>query len=116
MPLPAFPAISSSHVLLRIPMFNTNVLSYGSKVEQRICLDPDPQWKLKLRFNKKSPALADQIIDFFIARKGKHESFTIPDEKGTVYTARFAEDSINIEYFSYMLYNLGEVEFIEVAA
>jgi hypothetical protein len=114
MPLSAFPSISPNFSLVRIPAFRTAVISYGGAVEQRIALDPSPRWSLKLKYPSLSKTDADTIVNFFIARLGSFEAFTITDEQGTSHTVRFKEDSINLDYFRHLLYSLGEIEFITV--
>lgn len=100
----------------KIPFFDTVIISYGSKVEQRIAQEEDPVWQFKGKFSVRNQTEMAAILDFFVARKGSFEPFYLTDELGTQYLVRFSEDSLNIEYFSYRLYTFGEVTFQQVAA
>lgn len=57
---------------------------------------------------------AEQILNFFIARKGSYEAFEWdnPNDNQT-YKVTFAEDFIDLARFAYQLYSLGEVRLME---
>jgi hypothetical protein len=179
MSLSNFPSIESSYSLIKTPTFDTKIINYGNKSEQRISLNDDPQYKLKLTFSNLSISDADLLQAFFITCKGRYTAFylTSPDEsnrsaiwtpntayilnqiirpittnthsykctiagtshisteptfpttvnttvvdngtltwKENTLTVRFAEDTLNMDYFQYNLYDLGQIEFIEVNA
>lgn len=166
-----------SYPLVKTPQFSTHILSYGSKAEQRIARYSEVRYNFALQWEVLSQEDADEIMQFFIDRKGSQELFywANPEEaygypawqvntaygvgdirrpvtstgrsyicsasgvsssgsepswptsvSGTVadggatwtensYIVRFSADNLNQEYFSYQLYNLNEVSFIEVA-
>jgi len=176
MSLSNFPSVESNYSLIKTPIFDTKIINYGNKSEQRISLNDEPQYKIKLNFSNLSISDADLIQAFFITCKGRYTAFylTSPDEPNrsaiwtpnTAYilnqiirpivanthsykctvagtshatteptfpttvnttivdnevtwtentlTVRFSEDSLNMDYFQYNLYNLGQIEFIEV--
>lgn len=106
--------------LTRTPQFRTEVIRYGNKLEQRIRRDTAPQYRIRLDAPHASDGQKQAVQDFFLARKGRWESFlfTDPDPEsvtyGQAYTVRFAEDRVNFEYFSHLLWRLGRIELIEV--
>lgn len=106
-----------SYSLIKIPMFQTNIISYGNKIEQRLAKNSIVQWKLQLNFKVLTREQSNYIVNFFIARKGKFDAFKWTNPEDSVeYTVRFEEDMMNIEYFSYLLYTLNQVNLIEVSA
>lgn len=178
MGLSSFPSVISSYSVIKTPQFDTRIIGYGGKTEQRISMQDDPRHTLKLKFEILIPSDLDLIEAFFRTCKGAYTAFYLPapdevyrskiwaantaytanqivrptivnghsykcttagtshatteptwtttingtNSDGTVtwtentYTVRFKEDVINLDYFTYNLYNLGEIEFIEVAA
>lgn len=172
-----FPSnIISGYSLIKIPIFRTNVINYGNKVEQRVSFSGAVRWKFELNFEILPYIEANIIMDFYIARKGAYDAFwwanteeayrgitaarntayalnqiispstpngrsyqctvagttggseptwptteaaTVVDGGATwkenSYWVRFEVDEINIEYFSYQLYNYNRIAFIEVS-
>lgn len=176
MAYPVFPSVLNSYPTIKTPVFRTRIISYGNKAEQRLAMDSEARNKLQVSYKLLTPADAEAIRRFFIARKGAFEAFWFTDvaeaygaparqastaysagdivrpetangrsyrcttagtsgsgtptwpttEGGTVvdggvtwtensYLVRFEDDLINLEYFSYQLWNLGELKLIEVA-
>lgn len=113
----AFPSINSSYDFQVIPTFNTAVIKYRNKVQQRIKLNSATQRYFNLRFDKLSAADKNTIRDFFIARGGRFESFTFTNpEDSTGYTLIFLADELNISWFVQQLFRLNQVQFEEVTA
>lgn len=164
--------------VIKIPQFSTNIIEYGNNVEQRLSMWSEPKYKFQLSWPALSASEIDEIMKFYLARKGAYKSFywknseevkntdrlwqastayevndiVVPTtsngrsyvctilgttgaseptwsttEGGTVvdggatwkensYTVRFETDIINVEYFTYLLYNLRQVTFLEVPA
>lgn len=170
-----FPVVDWSYSLIKIPLFDTKIINYGNKVEQRIANVSVPRYKIKGKFSNFTDETADAVMAFFEARKGAFEAFYLQNQEeayrkalwqathayivgnivrpvtangrsykctiagtsggteptwpttpnGTVvdgavtwkentYLVRFEVDYINLEYFQYSLYDLGEITFIEV--
>ncbi len=82
-----FPSIKSQYSLTKIPTFRTHIIDYGNKSEQRISLDSEPQYKIKLTLNQKNSIDADLITAFFVACKGKYQSFYLKAEDETTRSA-----------------------------
>lgn len=178
MSLSNFPSVISQYSVIKIPQYETRIIGYGGKTEQRLSMQDDPRLSLKLKFELLIPSDLDLIEAFFRTCKGAYTAFYLPapdeiygdkiwkantaytanqiirpttvnshsykcttagtshasteptwtttingtNSDGTVtwtentYTVRFAEDVINIDWFTYALYNLGEIEFLEVTA
>jgi uncharacterized protein (TIGR02217 family) len=70
-----FPSIKSRYGCVRIPMFDTTIVRYGSRVEQRLANLASPYHKFVVQVKIRSVAIADTILEFFIARKGSYEAF-----------------------------------------
>jgi len=70
-----FPAIKSRYGCLRIPMYDTTVVGYGGRAEQRRANLAAAYHKFVVRVQIRSLAVADQIYAFFLARKGRYEAF-----------------------------------------
>ncbi len=170
-PAPSWPVV-------KIPEFSTQVVSYGSAVEQRLAMWAAPRHRFQLQWHLLSTAEIDEIMKFYLARKGAYEAFWWPNpeeasnaarkwqastayavndivvpttlngrsyictaagtsgasepawpttEAATVadntvtwkensYLVRFEVDMLNVEYFTYLLYGLRQITFVEVAA
>ena len=112
----AFPSINPSYGVTVTPNFNTLIINYGNKVEQRIALNVGGQSTFKLSWKILTPTDKETIYNFFIARLGATQSFTWTNVINNVtYTVRFKQDSINFEYFDHLLWELNQVELIEVS-
>lgn len=114
-----FPTITDrERTIVKIPMFRTLTINYGNKIEQRISLDSAVRYKFQMTWESKLKATElASISDFFIARKGAYESFSwVNPEDSVTYTVKFEEDLINISYFHFQLYELNQINLIEVAA
>lgn len=104
--------------LVKVPRFKTDVVSYGEQREQRIIRVPRHCVKYTFRTVWDFPSLADvQLIrNFFIARRGSLELFLLPEPgygASGLRTVRFAEDELNLEYFAYLFYRFGQINFQE---
>lgn len=68
-------AIYPNYSLVKIPEFDTNIIDYGNKVEQRISKWSDPKYKFRVKWNSLGLGNKKTILDFFLARKGAYEAF-----------------------------------------
>lgn len=75
--MPTFPSISPSYNFIEIPIFRTNIIEYGNKIEQRVSMDAGVRWKFTLHWPTLSDTNKNTIQQFFIARKGRYESFVL---------------------------------------
>ena len=98
-----------------VPEFNTEVSVFGSGVMVRNSKWPNPRHKFKIKY--RTPMRKEDIEaikDFYIARKGRFESFELNvPPLGSTFTVMFSIDSQNFNYFFNTLSNSGEVDFIE---
>lgn len=112
-----FPSINPHYSMFRIPQFRTHVIGYGGKVEQRIALDNSPRWSFKIRWKILNETKAGRVLDFFLAMRGAFEAFYWDNpENNLTYLVRFKDDDVGLEYFTYKLYQLKEIELLEVDA
>ncbi len=97
------------------PGFNTFATEFGSGTIVRNSKWTNPRYKFKIKYRR--PMRKEDVIlikDFFIARKGKFESFQIyVPPLGTTHTVMFQKDSKNFNVFGDMLSNFGEVDLVE---
>jgi hypothetical protein len=97
------------------PGFNTFATEFGSGSIVRNSKWPVPRYKFKIKYRKpmrKADVIA--IKDFFLARKGKYESFLMYcPSLGTTHTVMFQKDSKNFNVFFNTLSSFGEVDFVE---
>lgn len=113
----AFPEINPSFSVRESISYNTYVINYGNKIEQRIAINSLGQITYAVHWRVLTPTNKQTIQDFFIARKGSFEAFTWTNLlTSTTYTVRFKADIMNAEYFNYLLWQINEVEFLEVIA
>ena len=111
-----FPSINPSYSVVETPLFNTQVINYGNKIEQRIAMDSVVRKSFKLYWKSLTTAEKTTVYDFFVARLGAFEAFTWVNPIDSVsYNVRFKEDACNVEYFDYLLWQIQQVEFIEVS-
>jgi len=92
--------------------FNNLITEFESGKEQRrVKGAPRRTWKLRF---KKDQVDADEIWDFYVARKGTFEPFewTSPID-GKTYTVRFAQDNLQRSVLWKVLYDFG-LDLIEV--
>lgn len=96
--------------------FKTLVSKYESGAEQRRAKWAYPLRSFVLQFEMSDwETEAEEILNFFIARKGSFEAFQWDNPNdGATYTVRFLEDFLNLARFAYKLYSLGEIRFVEV--
>lgn len=98
-----------------IPEFQTQVSEYGSGKLVRNNKWPTERWKFRIRYRR--PIRASDITpikDFFIARKGRFESFLLyVPPLGTTHTVMFTTDASNFDYFATTLAEFAQVEFLE---
>ncbi len=97
------------------PGFNTFATEFGSGSIVRNSKWPVPRYKFKINYRRpmrKSDVVA--IKDFFIARKGRFESFLLyVPPLGTTHTVMFQKDSSEFNVFFNTLSSFGTVDFIE---
>ena len=97
------------------PGFNTFVTEFGSGSMVRNSKWTNPRYKFKIKYRRpmrKADVIA--IKDFFIARKGRYESFLMYcPPLGTTHTVMFQKDSSDFNVFFNTLSNFGEVDFVE---
>jgi hypothetical protein len=104
-----------SFSFFEVPTFDTAVIEFGGRSEQRLSLDDDVQWRYRLRWLRLAPAAVQTLLDFFLARHGAHQRFTlIHPLTGELRTVRFALDMAEVELYKYRLYQFRELELIEV--
>lgn len=70
-----FPSIKSRYGCVRIPMFDTTILRYGSRVEQRLANLATPYHKFVVQVQIRTLTITNTILAFFVARKGSYEAF-----------------------------------------
>ena len=96
--------------------FKTFRTPFESGASQRRAKWTYPKRAFVLRFEMSDwETEAEEILNFFIARRGAFEEFEWdnPDEDDKTYRVTFAEDFLNLARFSYKLYTLGEVMLVE---
>ena len=76
-----FPSIKSRYGCLRIPMYDTTVVGYGGRTEQRRANLATAYHKFVVRIQVRPRAVADQIFAFFVARKGGYEAFYLQNSE-----------------------------------
>jgi hypothetical protein len=138
MAMQLFPLQNKAKNLVMIPTFNTTIINYGNRVEQRIANQSLPQYKFTVTFvDALTFADIQTILTFFVARKGAFEAFYFPkpmlngpplfDYTGAVgesgsdpvdnpYVVRFETDLINAEFFQFNLATFQTVNLVEVLA
>ena len=72
-----FPATSPTPSFFETPIFNTQIITYNNKNQQRIQRNSVEQWKFQAWWKVLSLANKEAIQQFFLARKGRFESFTL---------------------------------------
>ena len=97
------------------PEFNTDISEFGSGKIVRNAKWSTPRYKFRIKYRvpmRKADVTA--IKDFYVARKGKFESFELNvPPLGSTFTVIFAVDDLNFDYFFDTLSNFGSVSFIE---
>lgn len=110
-----FPTLSvkPSYPLTKIPLFKTDIVSYGAGVEQRLIRIPENccKYRYKVSFDE-GLTLEDKqiIVNFFLARHGSLEEFEFVSEDTNdpgSHILVFDSDELNIEYFEFLLYRFG---------
>lgn len=76
-----FPSVRSRYSIIRVPMFDTTILRYRNKVEQRAAKLLTPRHRITYLFNTLSVADADSIFKFFVLRKGAYEAFYLQNQE-----------------------------------
>jgi hypothetical protein len=97
------------------PGFNTFATEYGSGVIVRNSKWENPRYKFKIKY--RTPMRKEDVVaikDFYIARKGRYESFLLyVPPLGTTHTVMFQRDSQDFNIFFDTLSSFGQVDFIE---
>ena len=95
--------------------FKTLKSNYESGVVQRRAKQAYPLRIFVLQFLMLDwETEAQEIFDFFIARKGSYEAFEwVNPNDDVTYNVTFMEDFVDLARFAYNLYSLGEIQFIE---
>ncbi len=115
MALPQFPTTLPNYRRVKIPLAHTEIIDYGSGIEQRIARWSGTLHKFKLLFKTLEKTEADLLYDFFIARQGAFGAFEWTNfDDSITYVVRFRQDLLNHDYFTYQLYDLGEIDLVEV--
>ncbi len=98
-----------------IPEYQTQISEYGSGKLVRNNKWPSPRYRFRIRYRRTIRASdLTPIRDFFLARKGRYESFLLyVPPLGTTHTVMFTTDSQNFDYFATILAEFREVEFLE---
>ena len=74
--IPQFPDLPPpNYSLLEMPSFDTTILPYGNRVEQRINKQGKPRWTFNLTWDSLSNKDKNTLEQFYIARKGAYEKF-----------------------------------------
>jgi len=112
--LPQFPEVNLAFPIITRPIFETLDIPYVDGSEQSLIHIDEPRREIVLKLKNATKDDRDSIYNFFVARKGKVETFYwINPRTKLIHIVRFKEDSFNIEYFAYKLYHLDEVDLIE---
>ena len=112
--LPQFPEVNLAFPILTRPIFETLDIPYVNGSEQRLIHTDEPKREIILKLKNATKDDRDLIYNFFLARKGRTETFYwIDPTTELIYVIRFKEDNLNIEYFAYKLYHLDEIDLIE---
>lgn len=115
MALPQFPTTLPNYRRVKTPMARTEIIDYGTGVEQRIARWDIVFHRFKLSFETLSKTEADLLYDFFVARQGAFDAFEWTNfDDSTTYVVRFSADLLDHDYFTYQLYTLGEIDLQEV--
>ncbi len=84
-----------------VPEFDTNVVVFENKKEQRSPNYDVAKERFKLVFQLLNKADTNTLIDFFKARKGQFEAFLLNNHiDGQTYTVRFASDKLSLNYLN----------------
>ena len=98
-----------------VPQFNTKISEFDSGKMVRNSKWGNPRYKFKIKYRK--PMRKQDVVaikDFYIARKGRYESFLMYcPPLGTTHTVMFQNDSANFNVFFNTLSSFGEVDFVE---
>ena len=95
-------------------VFDTAVIEYGPRPAQYLGLEDDVKRVLRLRWKTLPPAEQAQLRNFFVARCGKYQKFTLRHPRtGDMSIVRFMHDAGEIDKFTAGLYR-GEVELVAV--
>ena len=116
MSLPVYPTLSVNpeFPIITEPLWDTSITSYGGKIEQRKA--NITQEKLRFRFKYKHINNDDKALleGFFKSRRGIHEKFTWTNpETALQYTVNFKNEALDIQYYRYGIWNIGEIILIE---
>jgi len=98
----------------RIEVFN-NALVYTDGSEQRRLDIDEPRYKIVVTYASLTKTEKDQIYNFFNSvAEGRRKTFLWKDPKTKDdYFVRFIDDILDVNHFTYDLYELNRVEFIE---
>lgn len=64
-----------SYPIIKTPVFETQIISFGGGLEQRIKKAPTPTYKFKCTLENAESGDAETVMLFFEARGGSYESF-----------------------------------------
>ncbi|MEQ9716274.1 MAG: DUF2460 domain-containing protein [Candidatus Asgardarchaeia archaeon] len=116
MSLPVYPTLSINprFPIITEPVWDTSIVNYEGKVEQREA----NRNIIKLRFyidyriiNTKDRELLEGFFEIVRGKKRKF-SWTNPEDDA-VYTVKFEDKKLDIDYFRYELWNIKEFKLIE---
>ena len=93
--------------------FNTAKTKFETGASERRALWAYPLRTFVLQYAILPEAGAEEVLTFFLARKGGFESFYWI-HKEVQYTVTFEEDLLSLARFAYQLYSLGIIRLQEV--
>lgn len=92
--------------------FNTSKSEFESGAVERRALWAYPLRTFVLQYEALSEEDAEDVLDFFLARKGSFGNFYWT-HKEVQYTVTFKEDIMSLARFAYQLYSLGIIRLQE---
>jgi hypothetical protein len=109
---PTSPKIPFS--VVKTPIWETVITKFKGLSEVRKSDYSTARYKFTFKYRNLTSAEKDIIRDFFIARNGSYESFTFVNPVDSLsHTVRFLDNTLNIEYVAYDLYNINNIALIE---
>jgi len=100
---------------IEIPTFDTLLVESGRHTEQRAFFDTNVRWVFKLQFPALTSGQRQKVLDFFLARKGSLEKFTLVHPlTGELIVVRFFNTTQEYELMSHNLYRTNQVILVEL--
>jgi len=102
-----------TYVYTEMKQHKTNVISFENGKEARYSKGSFVR-EFTLEFRSLNGTDKDTIVDFYIAREGRSETFDWENPiDSTTYTVRFSDDALSIENVDYDIFDIL-VNFVEV--